>query len=162
MTTTYEYVITHLYTLDTDPNRPQKVVRALTSVSAQGANQKTVNMNCMFVLQEDGETFTPFDQLIEPVVRSWIDALEEQWNYHKSAIDRILQEPVIDQPQTPTLPWLSTPDLTFVPLAEPEQQAEALAQSTVQNLFGAAANLSDEYIKNLIYQVLEEIKASEQ
>ncbi len=160
-TTTYTYEIINLITRDDEPPRLDNVTQVVCSITATNYLGRTLLSGHSFNLQ-DGETFIPFADLDEATVRSWVDAQTNQWNLFKYQMDQTFEQLVTPEPKVKHPPW--------VPTAEDQAAAilEMLSTATTSTLMststsivgGIQPSISEDYIKALIYEVLEEINNS--
>ncbi len=169
---TYEYQIQQLITNDVNQGRPNAVCKVLTVVTATSPDGRQQSLNVVFdILQDINAPFTDFSQLTQEQVRAWIDAAEDQWVPCKRDLDMLLDEP-ISLLVARDLPWLPSQEEMLADIQA--HQASTTAISTTTRVIPSFLNsgtqttlgsidiaMAEEYIKALVYQVLEEVKSSQ-
>lgn len=158
---TYTYQIIELITSNKDDQRPTDVMRVLTQITATDPEGRTETLNCMFDTPRSGD-FVPFDQLTEEHVRAWVDAAQIQWADYKNQLTLQL-EAAAGRPQyePKPLPWLPTPEAVSASIqAQIEPGTTSGNTTTSFGLNPVFSNDYEEYIKALIFQVIEEINSS--
>jgi len=155
---TYTYEITNLFTTDVNPERPKDVVRVLTAVTATSPTGQTKMLNCMFNMSPAESSFTAFEDLTDAQVRQWVDA-SDQWPFYQTELDNMLAETPAPSFVPQTLPWLPTEEQS---IAEMQAMDPATSSSNTMTVTSPVmAQVSEEYIKALVYQVLEEVNGSQ-
>jgi len=101
--TTFTTTINSMYTIDTpEPGFVCNVLWTVTGVD--GTYTAEIGGNSQFTVQE-GPTFTPYDQLTQAQVLSWIpeDAIASAQACVQGQIDSMITPPV--SPSAQPLPW---------------------------------------------------------
>jgi hypothetical protein len=154
-TTTYVYEIVNLITRDDLAPRTDNVIRVICSVTATDPSERTISSGVAFEL-EAGETFIPFADLDEATVRSWVDAQTDQWYVIKYGLNAQLEQQSAQLPKTQMPPWLPTPEEQHLLIIQHLSTATT-ATSTATTVGIQTPQISEDYLKALIYEVLEEI-----
>lgn len=156
---TYSYEIINLYIVNTNPDRPNDVVKVLTVVTATNPTGLTKTLNCMFDILPE-ESFTQFDQLTLEQVSSWVDA-SVQWPIYKKELDAMLDKPPMVQLDQQTPPWIPTEAQSIAEFQIQNPDPATSSSNTTTVVSPIVAQVSEEYIKALVYQVLEEVNESQ-
>jgi hypothetical protein len=156
---TYTYEIINLHTTTANPDRPNDVVKILTVVTATNPAGQSKTLNCMFDMTPK-ESFTQFDQLTQEQVSGWIDAAV-QWPTYKKELDSMFDNlPMVQLEQRP-LPWLPTEAQSIAEFQIQNPDPTTSSSNTTTVVSPIVAQVSEEYIKALVYQVLEEVNESQ-
>lgn len=143
----YSYVIDQLMASNQNPERPRTVARAFVSVTVTGPDQASLTMTTFFDFVSS-DTFVPYDELTEEMVRSWIDAQTTRWDELHTQLDELLENQRSSSVlENPPLPWA------------PVGEAAVADSGTISPTNPPLAYMSEIQLRALIYEVVQQAQA---